>query len=95
MDEMLHEWDGIYDLDSEEEIDNLDHLLAGASLSSSAEKEVNLEAGSYGFQEKDLSSGISTKRGFNPKDPLNLEEAEPDSPPAMEKLSPAITPTST
>jgi len=96
MDEMLHEWDGIYDLDSEEEIDNLDNLLAGASLSTSAEKEVNLEAGSSGLQEeKDLSSGILTKRGFNPKDPLNLEEAEPDSPPAMEKLSPAITPTST
>lgn len=88
MNEMLHEWDGIYDLDSEDEIDKLDQMLTSASISNSLEQEVYLEAGSSGLQEKDSSSGILTKRAFNSKDPLNLEEVDSDSPPTMEKLSP-------
>lgn len=95
MNEMLHEWDGIYDLDSEDEIDKLDQMLTSASISNSLEQEVYLEAGSSGLQEKDSSSGILTKRAFNPKDPLNLEEVDSDSPPTMEKLSPEkMSPTS-
>lgn len=90
--EMIHEWDGIFDLDSEDEND---HLLTCAPASVSSNQEVNLEAGSSGLQETFFSSSeILTKRVFNPKDPLNLEEADSDSPPIMEKLSPAITPTS-
>ena len=99
---MIHEWDGIFDLDSEEEceIEKERHscssdLVAGPS--GLHYEPLNAGAVSSGHQE-DPSSLENLP--FNPKDPLNLEEVEipsknnevagdsDEGPPAMEALFP-------